>query len=229
MRTSRLSISISVSMACIFAIATILVYSCNNADERNVEESASTSDAFYSPSVLRSSTLANLPDYISKEALAQTVSELALKRFGTKDVQITDLYVYPDIEGVEFFYILPNGTETNALLVKSTSLNKIEIRTDRLKVESFEDSATRLILDEKEELFDGEASLSMSSGDVLFSCENQKKCDPCQVIAKFSKETSESSSEESGPTRRKAIVKCGTCDGCGLVAIITDVENPGIQ
>lgn len=179
------------------------------------------SDTYYAPSVLHSEAISSLPDYTSKAQLAKVAIDLAKERFNTSEVQITDLYLYPDIEGVEFFYRLPNGVETNALLIDSRFLSNIEIETDQLQLELPDRYDSEIIWDGQQLLLEGDFSISSKSQRILFTCDNPKHCSPCQVITRVEHPEQPIETEAIGDEPKKITVRCGSCKDCSLKAEFT--------
>lgn len=141
MKTLRLSFIV----ASMVAFSTLFFCSCNKENGNQIETSMDNVNSFYSASVLKSSAIKELPDYTSKEEIANMVLGLAKEKFNADEVQITDLYLYPDFGGVELFYKSPNGIEANALLVDINSIGDIVVDTDQFEV-TLDDSDSDLIL-----------------------------------------------------------------------------------
>lgn len=175
-----------------------------------VEESKETIDSYYSSSALRSMETENLPSYTSKEKLVKMVTELAEEKFNTNKVKITDLYFYPSVDGIEIFYKLPNGIETNAFLVNRKFIGNIAVETDQLQIESGEYTHSKLIQDDDSVTVKLESLSFSENGSILFTCDNKSNCSPCKVQASMEKEIAQSEG--------KVTVRCGTCKGCSLKA-----------
>lgn len=107
--------------------------SCNKDNKANVEETDAL-NAYFTPEVLRSQSMKDLPSYTSKEKIAALVRKLAQDKFHTDKVQVSDLYLYPDLKGFEVFYKLPNGQESNAILVNRKALGSFKMAADQLKI-----------------------------------------------------------------------------------------------
>lgn len=133
MKTSTFSIMIT----CIVACASLLLWSCNKDGENlTISVASEDVDAFYAASVLKSKSIEELPENISKEEIANMALKLAKEKYKTDDVIITDLYVYPDVDGVEFFYKLPSGLETNALFIDIKNIEDIAIESEQFEIAS---------------------------------------------------------------------------------------------
>lgn len=204
----------STLVALLAAAFTLLSCSSNKENEiQNIVSIIENVDSFYAPSVLRSGVIDELPAFSSKEKIVKVALDLAKDKFNTEEVQITDLYLYPELGGLEFFYMLPNGIESNAFLVDINSLGDLEFEADQFEFPFDEINSDLSWGANQSSLMISKASNDVELGSLLFTCDNKHDCSPCKVIVTNHSEISEVPGKTNEP---KATIKCGSCEGCAL-------------